>query len=186
MSTVIDGIDFGPIAGLVGTWQGDRGVDIAPEPDGIEENPYYETLKISVVGDVTNAEEQILAVLTYHQQVSRKSNDKVFHDQIGYFIWDAATDTVMHSLSIPRGVTLLAGGEARQEGAETVITLRAADGDADWGVAQSPFMRDKARTVEFLQTLRLNGDSLSYQQTTVLDIYGRSFDHTDTSELQRV
>ena len=31
-----------------------------------------------------------------------------------------------------------------RELAATVIELKAADGDADWGIAQAPFMRDKA------------------------------------------
>lgn len=29
-------IDFGPLAGLIGSWMGEEGVDIAPEPDGKE------------------------------------------------------------------------------------------------------------------------------------------------------
>ena len=33
-------IDYGPLALLIGTWEGDKGVDIAPEPDGTENNPY--------------------------------------------------------------------------------------------------------------------------------------------------
>ena len=32
-------IDYGPLAGLIGTWKGDKGADIAPEPDGTEESP---------------------------------------------------------------------------------------------------------------------------------------------------
>ena len=41
--TTIDGVDYGPLAALVGTWKGAKGVDRAPEPDGEERNPYYET-----------------------------------------------------------------------------------------------------------------------------------------------
>jgi len=29
-------IDYGPLAGLIGTWTGSKGLDIAPEPDGTE------------------------------------------------------------------------------------------------------------------------------------------------------
>ena len=31
-------VDYDPLAGLIGTWQGDRGMDVAPEPDGSEES----------------------------------------------------------------------------------------------------------------------------------------------------
>ena len=34
-------IDYGPLAALIGTWEGDKGVDVAPEPDGTEEKLYY-------------------------------------------------------------------------------------------------------------------------------------------------
>ena len=58
-------------------------------------------------------------------------------------------------------------------------------GDPDWGVIQSPFMRDNARTLEFCHTLTIGGDTLSYHETTVLEIYGTRFDHTDQNELVR-
>ena len=60
--TNIDGIDFGPIACLVGRWEGEKGMDVSPESDGSsEESPFHETIDISVVGDVTNADKQTLA-----------------------------------------------------------------------------------------------------------------------------
>ena len=56
-------VDYGPLAGLIGNWRGDKGMDISPEPDGTEENPYYETLVFEAAGDVGNAGEQTLAVV---------------------------------------------------------------------------------------------------------------------------
>jgi hypothetical protein len=181
-------IDYGPLVGLIGTWEGDKGLDISPEPDGREESPYYETIAFETVGDVTNAESQQLAVVRYQQIVRRKSNDKVFHDQTGYWMWDANAGVVMQSLTIPRAVCVLAGGrfQGRSE-PSTAITLNVAAklGDPDWGVIQSPFMRDNARTIEFRHTLTIEGDQLSYHETTVLEIYGTRFDHTDQNKLVR-
>ena len=51
--TIIDGIDYGPLAALIGTWKGDKGVDRAPESDGEERNPFYETITFEAAGDVT-------------------------------------------------------------------------------------------------------------------------------------
>ena len=31
MSTIIDEVDYGPLAQLIGTWVGNRGLDIAPD-----------------------------------------------------------------------------------------------------------------------------------------------------------
>jgi hypothetical protein len=77
-------IDYGPLTALIGTWQGEKGLDVAPEPEGTEENPYYETIVFEAGGDVTNAEIQTLAIVRYRQVVHRKSNGEIFHDQIGY------------------------------------------------------------------------------------------------------
>jgi len=180
-------VDFGPLAGLVGTWKGDKGLDVAPEPDGSEESPYYETIVFEAVGNVENAESQVLAAVRYVQVVRRTSNDEVFHDQTGYWIWDAAAGIVIQSLTIPRAVCVLAGGEYAGAGDSKKVCLKVAArlGDPDWGVVQSPFMRDKASTREFRHELTIEGDRLSYFETTVVDIYGRTFDHTDRNELTR-
>jgi hypothetical protein len=108
--TVLNGVDYGPLAGLLGTWTGNDGTDVAPEPDGTEKSPYFEIIVFSDVGIVTNAEQQNLAAVHYHQIVSRKEDGKVFHNETGYWMWEAETGTVMHSLHIPRGVGLIAGG----------------------------------------------------------------------------
>ena len=179
-------IDYGPLAGLIGAWKGDKGADIAPEPDGTEESPYYETLAFTPIGDVENAESQILACLRYQQIVRRKSNDEVFHDQTGYWMWDAREREVMQSVAIPRAVCVLAGGryaDSPQAGSAVRLSVAAKEGDPDWGIIQSPFMRDNARTLEFRHELTVDGETLSYHETTVLDIYGRRFEHTDTNEL---
>ena len=184
--TMIDGIEYGPLACLVGTWKGDSGMDVSPEPDGDEHNPFYETIVFEAAGDVTNAEEQTLSMIRYHQQVRRKSNDKVFHDQVGYWLWDASTGVVVQTLSIARAVTLLAGGKAVVNGDSTVFEVSAEDGDSQWGIVQSPFMQEKARTLGFRHKLTVSGDTMSYNETTILDIYGKhNYEHTDSNTLSR-
>jgi len=181
-----DDIDYGPLAGLIGTWTGDKGTDMAPEQAGLDENPYYETLVFEAAGDVENAEEQVLAGVRYHQVVQRKSNDEVFHDQVGYWTWDAATGVIVQSLTIPRQVCVLAGGEHSTSKAGAVrLRVHAKLDDPDWGIVQAPFMREKARTLEFTHELTVEGDRLSYFETTVVEIYGRTFEHTDRNDLIR-
>jgi hypothetical protein len=182
--SVIDGVDYGPLAGLIGTWKGDQGMDVAPEPDDDEYNPFFETLIFTAAGDVTNAEEQTLSALRYHQEVSRISTGKVFHDQVGYWLWDPATGQVIQTLTIPRGVTLLAGGTAKVKGRTTIFHVKA--GGDDWQIAQTPFMREKARTLSFDHVIKLKGDRLFYQETTLLDIYGKKrYEHSDQNMLKR-
>ena len=184
-----NGIDYGPLAALVGTWQGSEGLDISPEPDGTEENPYYETIVFEAAGDVTNAEQQTLAIVRYHQVVHRKSNDEVFHDQVGYWTWDPESRTIAQSVTIPRVVTVLAGGRypaGAASDSSVVLEVRAAKDDPDWGILESPFMRDRASTLAFSHRLEVDGDRMRYSETTTLQIYGRRFEHTDRNELARV
>lgn len=175
--------NYGPLEGLIGTWEGGRGSDLAPARDGDIETPYFETIVFEAIGGPTNAGEQDLAVLRYHQVVSRKDDGEAFHDEIGYWIWDAAADVVTHSLAIPRGVTLVASGTSHS--AEGALVL-AVDTDGEKGdIAQTAFMKDKARTTRFHHTITLAGDTLTYSETTVLEIYGRTMDHTDANILTR-
>lgn len=180
-------IDYGPLQRLIGTWSGDQGLDVAPEPDGKEQNPYYETIVFEGIGEVTNAESQTLAAVRYHQEVRRKSNDEVFHDQVGYWIWDAREKTVMQSIQIPRAVGVIAGGNHAGAGGGGAVTLEVSAklGDERWGILQSPFMSKEARTTEFRHKLTIDGDRLSYAETTVVEIYGKTFDHTDENTLVR-
>ena len=186
--TVIDGFNFGPLACLLGTWKGDKGMDIAPEPDGTEENPFYETIQFDMVGDLKNAESQMLVAISYHQVVTRKSNDKVFHDEMGYWMWHEESQTLTQSLIIPRAVAVMAGGkhDGKPEGDSFKLDVKAKLGDNDWGIVESPFMRDNASTKAFEHVITVEGDTMKYFEKTTVDIYGKTFEHTDENTLTRV
>lgn len=184
----MDTIDYGPLTKLIGTWEGDKGMDVAPEPDGTEKNPYYETITFDAAGDVDNAETEVLSVLYYRQIVRRKSNDEVFHDQTGYWTWDPASGTITQSLTIPRAVCVLAGSiydESTAKDDTVTLAVKATLGDKDWGIIQSPFMRDNASTDAYEISIQVSDDKLRYKSTTMLSIYGRTFEHTDRNILTR-
>ncbi|BDD02246.1 FABP family protein (plasmid) [Persicobacter psychrovividus] len=181
-------IKINPLLGLIGTWQGDKGLDLAPKPVEDERNPYYETLIIEPVDiAIENAETQELTAVKYFQVVREKSNDKVSHNEVGYWIWDNNTDTIMCSLSIPRGLSLVAGGEfTANEAGDVSIEVNAKDGDAEWGIVQSPFLKEKARTLSFKRTFKVEGNKLTYKQEMELAIYNKSFNHVDSNVLTKV
>lgn len=184
----IENVDYGPLTELIGVWKSDKGLDVAPEPDGAEENPYYETITFTAVGDVTNAGSQVLAAIHYRQIVQRKSNDEVFHDETGYWIWDAKAGIIMHSLTIPRAVSVLAGGNhngEKEDDGRTILEVSAALDNKDWQIIQAPFMQENARTTEFHHRITVGNGKLSYSETTIVDIYGKVFEHTDQNELMR-
>ena len=179
-------IDYGPLKGLIGIWKGTKGIDVSPEPDGEESTKYFETITFTAIGDVTNAGSQTLSVLRYHQVVQRKSNSEVFHDETGYWMWDPEEEVIMHSLAIPRAVCVLAvgkyNGDKSYDGEITLEVSAKASNDGG-GIIQSPFMRDKARTTEFRHKITLLNGKLSYSETTMLEIYNKTFEHTDQNDL---
>ncbi len=185
MSEVTE-VDYGPLQDLIGIWQGDKGLDVAPDPEGAENSPYYESINYSACGDVTNAETQVLAAIYYRQIVKRKSDNSVFHDQTGYWMWDAARQLIMHSLTIPRAVCVLAGGQytgSKTPDGSVIIEVVADVDNPDWAIIQSPFMQGNARTTSFSQNIVLGNGKLSYAQTMMVSIYGKTFEHTDKNEL---
>jgi len=180
-------VDYGPLTKLLGIWEGDKGLDVAPEPDGSEENPYYETITYTAGGDLTNAKSQVLSVVHYRKIVTRKSNDTIFHDETGYWMWDPREKVIMHSLTIPRAVCLIAGAhydETKSIDDKLIIEVSAGVDDQDWNIVQSPFMQKNARTTSFHQKIEVENEKMIYSETTMLDIYGRVFEHTDRNELQ--
>lgn len=182
------GTDYGPLTRLIGTWEGDKGIDVAPGPESEARSAYFETLMFSAIGDVTNAQSQVLAVLHYRQIVRRKSDGEIFHDETGYWMWDAVTQTIIHSLVIPRGVAVLAGGRFENQADPSspfTLEVSASIDDPAWSILQSPFMMEKARTTKFTQKLVIDDSKLSFSETTTLDIYGKTFEHTDDNTLTR-
>lgn len=173
---------YGPLELLIGTWEGADGMDVAPEPDGTEHSPYFESIVFEPIGDVTNAEEQVLWALRYHQVVRRISNNEVFHNETGYLTWDQASGAITQSFTIPRGVAVIATGSARTDDQGWTHIELHADANA---IAQAPFMAEKAVTKSFAHQISVCGDTLKYAETTDLQIYGREFSHTDANTLTR-
>ncbi len=183
---MVDDVNYGPLAELIGTWEGDNGMDISPEPNGSEDSPYAETIVYDAGGSLKNAKTQTIAIVPYLQIVKRKSNGEIFHHQSGYLLYDAAEDLVMQSLVIPRGVCLLAGGTGKVSGDTTIIEVNSTAGKLDWGILQSPFMEKNAKTTAFTNRIEVKGDVMTYKESTMLDIYGKTFDHGDSNVLKRI
>ncbi|MEE4246859.1 MAG: heme-binding beta-barrel domain-containing protein [Kangiellaceae bacterium] len=179
-------INYGPLTKLIGQWQGAKGVDISPEEDGPDTNEFYDNITFSPARDLDNADEQELVAVHYHQTVFRKRDNKMIHNQTGYYIWDEASQTIMHNFVIPRGIAVVALGSYREEGDALVMEFFAEQNDDYNNFSQSPFLKEKAETLSFKQKVIVSDKILRYSQTTLVDIYGNEFEHTDNSMLNRV
>ena len=177
------------LGSLIGVWIGDKGMDITPEPEGPDKNPLHETIDFAVVGVIDNADKQDLEAVWYYQVARKQSDDRIFYDQTGHWMWDPSDYTVMYFLTITRAVSVLAIG--RYDGSpdadgNIVLNVAASLESNDWKIIQSPFMCENARTIEFTHSLVVGGDTLKYVEVTALDIYGNIFPHSDQNELRRV
>ena len=182
----IDGMDFGPLAKLVGTWKSVEtgGIDVSPGQEGTDVGaggpavtPFYEVMTFEVAADATNASNQYLVALYYKQEVFRKADDSKFHDQRGYFIYDQKNQIVYNSYCVPRTTCVTAEGPAGD-----TMTLVA----SKRGIAESEYMTDNATTTDFTMNISISDDTLTYSQTTGLEIYDKAFAHTDSSTLIKV
>jgi hypothetical protein len=174
-----------PLTKLIGVWEGDKGVDVAPAqkktglpPGSPAVSPYFEKIVISEGGGATNASEQDLVTVSYRQQVFRKSDNKIFHDQVGFWIWDKKNNTILDSFCIPRAICTTAEGKLIQPDVFNVQTHDA--------FAESSFLKKNAKTTDFSIELKFNPDgTLTYTQKTSLEIYGKKFTHVDSDTLKK-
>jgi hypothetical protein len=177
---------FGPIATLAGTWQGGVGKDTAPDGGRVpQDTPFREQIVFTPIGAVGN-HEQVVHVLSYTRTVWRLRDDVPFHLQLGYWLWDAASKQVMHSFMIPRGLTVLAGGNAEPD--STVLRVSAVVGSSTFGICSNPFLDREFRTVRYESTLTLNSPhSFSYEEDTQIQMKGREaiFHHSDKNSLEK-
>jgi hypothetical protein len=179
---------LGPLATLVGTWEGGAGTDVAPaEPNRKETatSRYRERMTFEPIGLVDN-HEQTLCGLRYLTIAWRIDQADAFHQDTGYWLWDAKNEQVMRAFVVPRGVTILAGGKAAADAKE--FDLLAERGAPVFGVCSGPFLDREFRTVRFTMKVRILGaDKFSYEEDTELEIPGQpTFHHTDGNTLQRV
>ncbi|MBI5719206.1 MAG: FABP family protein [Burkholderiales bacterium] len=177
---------LGPLAPLAGLWEGQRGLDVKPKAEGPKKQAYVERIELQPIDPQTNGP-QLLYGLRYHTHVTKPGQVKTYHDQVGYWLWEPATGTVMHTLTIPRGQTAMAAGTAAPDAKS--FDLVATQGLETWGICSAPFLQHAFRTVEFRIKVTVNADGTwGYEEDTVLVIQGQAepFHHTDRNLLVKV
>ncbi len=188
---------LGPLAGLIGVWEGDGGTDISPGlPDRMmtdTETRYRERWALELVSPAVENHDQKLRQLTCITNAWRgspstasKKAGEPFHGQFGYLIWDAAAKQLLASFAVPRGIVVNAGATVEPDA--TSFELVADAGSEGYGICQSPFLLENFKVVRYILKLKLNGDgSFDYEQDTQLQIKGRGLlHHTDANHLKRI
>ena len=181
-----DNAEWGPLAGLIGEWEGDQGLDFSfHNVEGeVGETKYREKVSMKPFGPVDNGTQSLYG-LDYRMAAWRGTEENPFHTEVGYWLWDAATKQVMRCFMVPRGSTLIAGGTAN--GNDTEFSLEANCGDEVYGILQNKYLAEKARTKKYTLTVSFDANSWTYEECTTYDhAIGGEIAHTDRNTLHRV
>jgi hypothetical protein len=180
--------DLGPLAALVGTWEGTDGLDLAfnNESGKVKETPFRERVVMNPFGPVDNGS-QCLFGLDYRMAAWRDDDPDPFHTEVGYWLWDEADGQVMRCFMVPRGSTLIAGGRAKPD--STSFSMQAEVGSESYGILSNLYLAASARTTLYQCTVELGDGTWSYDETTTVELTrmpGTPFAHTDRNTMHRV
>jgi hypothetical protein len=178
--------NLGPLRGMAGIWSGTVGLDVNPKANGPERQAFIDRIELQPIDPQTNGP-QLLYGLRYHQRVVKPGQIETYHDQIGYWLWEPATETVIQTLAIPRAQIAMAVGRAAAIAKS--FELVATRGSETYGICSSPFLEYAFRTLEYRIKVTINLDGTwSYDEDTVLMIRGKSepFHHTDRNTLAKI
>ena len=176
---------LGPLAALAGRWEGAEGVDVSPSRSGPVETRFREELVLDPMGPVENGP-QLLYGLRYATTAWPLGAADPFHEEVGYWLWDRGNEQVMRCFIVPRGVSVLAGGNAAADARE--FSMHAELGSPTFGIASNPFLDRAFKTLRYELRVVVHDDgSFSYDEDTVLQIAGvpDPFHHTDRNRLAR-
>ena len=178
--------NLGPLTRMAGIWTGTPGLDISPKPAGPERQPFVERIELQPIDAQTNGP-QLFYGLRYHTHIVKPGEIEAFHDQVGYWLWEPATGTVIQTLAIPRGQTAMAIGRANADAKS--FRLEAVRGSTTNGISSNPFLEYAFRTESYTVTITIHDNGTwSYEQQTVLVIPGQTepFLHTDHNTLMKI
>jgi hypothetical protein len=147
---------------------------------------YRERMVFEPTGRVDN-HAQSLYGLRYSTKAWRIGTPDPFHEELGYWLWDAASKLVLRCFMPPRGLTVLAGGHA--EPTARKFALEATAGAETFGICSSPFLIAEFKTTRYTLAIDLvDDDALHYDEHTYLQMKGKPelFDHRDENTLRRV
>ncbi|GJL80303.1 MAG: FABP family protein [Nitrospinaceae bacterium] len=178
---------LGPLAPLAGIWEGDKGDDKAPADDRTktETNKFRERMTFDPCGPVNNHEQKLYG-LRYSITAWQLGADEPFHEELGYWLWDANAKQVLRCFIVPRGVAVIAGGTVEPDA--KAFKLSADVGSETYGICSNKFLDKEFKTVRFEMQVTIHDDgSFSYEQDTQLLIKGQEnlFHHTDKNTLRR-
>lgn len=190
MATVLGPQKLGPLTPLVGEWEGNVGVDLSyhNKDDEATETGYFERAWFKPIPVVENGH-QVMEGLNYSMTAWRHGEEAMdpFHDEVGYLLWDKKNGQVIRCFAVPRGLSILAGGDAGAR--DRTLTFTATPGSDTYGLSQNKYLMERARATEYESVFTINDDgTFGYTSDLVLALAatGETMHHTDRNTLHLV
>ena len=139
----------GRLARLAGVWEGCEATIVTRCSADAEQAVFLERYQLDPIDFQTNGP-QLFYGLRYHTHIHEVGKVETFHDQVGYWLWEPATNTVVHTLTIPRGQV---AGRGRLRGArcdEFEVAAR-------WGLPSTASRRCRSSIVAFARRACVSG-----------------------------
>jgi hypothetical protein len=178
--------NLGPLTGMAGVWKSDGGEDVHPTAGGPEQQAFIERYELQPIDPQTNGP-QLLYGLRYHTHIVKPGSVETFHDQVGHWLWEPATGTIFHTLSIPRGQIAMMVGHAAADARK--FRLEAVHGSETHGIVSNPFLEHAFKTLRVTIDVTIHPrGTWSYEQDTVMVIRGapKPFHHTNRNTLRKI
>jgi len=177
---------LGPLAPLAGVWEGDQGIDRSWIHGRETETRFRERAIFEPLGPVNNGPQELYG-LRYSTTAWRLEDVDPFHEERGYWLWDAGNGQVLRCFMVPRGVLINAGGSVAADSRS--FHLAAEVGSETYGILSNRFLDASHKTIRYELDVTIDADGrFSYREDTQLRIpaHGGIFHHTDQNSLIRV
>ncbi|TAN31131.1 MAG: FABP family protein [Castellaniella sp.] len=181
---------LGPLEPFLGHWEGNVGLDVSfhNKEDKTADTGYFEKAWFKPIPIVENGK-QTMQGLNYEMTAWRHGEEAMdpFHDEVGYLLWEASTGQVLRCFAVPRGLAILAGGDAKPS--DRTLHFKATPGSPTYGLVQNKYLMQHAEARSFESTFTFNADdTFTYNSALVLKLtaIGKEMHHTDRNTLHRV
>ncbi len=178
--------NLGPLAALAGIWEGDQGIDVSRVHSQEKETRYRERVVFEALGPVRNGPQELYG-LRYAMTAWRLGEQDAFHEELGYWLWDAGNQQVLRCFMVPRGVLINAGGNAKAD--STRFHLSAAVGSETYGILSNKYLDESYKTMNYELDVDISAHGqFSYKEDTQLwiPVNDAIFHHTDQNTLTKV
>ena len=175
----------GAAAAAGGHLEGSKSIDVNPKAEGPLRQPYVEQIELQPIDPQSNGP-QLFYGLRYHTHIVKPGEIETYHDQVGYWLWEPATETVVLSLAIPRAQVALAVG--RRPPTRQPSKLSAARGKTDYGICSTSFLERAFRTDSFVMkvTIHPRWNLELFRGHAADGARTEPFHHTDQNRLSKI